>query len=444
MREIIRQKLIQAISDPPPNFTRRDIRLPQVANKAHAIVGMRRSGKTTFLHQCRADRIKSGSPMNSLVYFSFDDERLADMDAQRLHWILEEYYSLNPTFRDTEKVVFFFDEIQLIPGWEQFARRILDSEKVELFISGSSAHMLSREVATSFRGRAMETRVYPFSFREFLRHRGAEPAADVSLLTKAERSTLEHAFHEYLVAGGFPEAQGSTQTDRLALLQGYVDTVVLRDVIERHTIRNVTALREMTRQLLSNAAAPFTVNRFYNDLKSRGIPVSKDLLHALLAHLEDTFLVRLVPIHTARERVRQTNPRKVYPVDQGLIPAFDRSGRLNTGHALETAVLIELERRGYDRAYLNSREGYEIDFIATPPVGRPILIQVCADLTDTPTREREFRALTAAHAEIPGLSSLVLTETSTGLSEARRDVPGEARILPAWEWMLSAEPLEPE
>lgn len=439
MREVIRQKLIQGTSDGALDYTRRNIRLPQVRNKAHAIVGMRRSGKTTFLYQCRADLIREGRPPAALVYFSFDDERLADLDAQRLHWILEEYYTLHPAFRDTERVVFFFDEIQLVPGWEQFARRILDSEKVQLFVSGSSAHMLSREVATSFRGRAMETLVYPFSFREFLRHRDAEPDGAVLRLTKAQRSVLEHAFEEYLHTGGFPEAQGTTETDRLVLLQGYVDTVVLRDVIERHTIRNVTALREMSRQLLANAASPFSVNRFYNDLKSRGVPASKDLLHALLAHLEDTFLIRLVPIHTTSERVRQTNPRKVYPVDQGLIHAFDRSGRPNIGHSLETAVLIEIERRGYGRAYLHTHDGFEVDFIVTPPVGGPILIQVCADLSDKKTRGREFRALVAACAEIPDAAALVLTLTSTGISEARREAPQDIQILPAWEWLLDTE-----
>ncbi len=438
MREVIRQKLIQALSDKPPALTQRDIRLPKVANKAHAIVGMRRAGKTTFLHQCRAELMRVGNPLNALVYFSFDDERLAEMDSQRLHWILEEYYSLNPGLRDAKMVTFFFDEIQIIPGWEQFARRIMDSEKIQMFVSGSSAHMLSREVATSFRGRAMETRVYPFSFREFLRHRNEEPDTEVCRLTKARRSAIEHAFHEYLTTGGFPEAQGTPITDRVQLLQGYVDTVVLRDIIERHSVHNVTALREMTRQLLANAAAPFTVNRFYNDLKSRGIPVSKDLLHSLLAHLEDTFLVRLVPIHTTSERVRQTNPRKVYPVDQGLIAAFDRSGRLNNGHALETAILIELERRSCERTYLHTRDGYEIDFIATPPAGTPVIIQACSDLTETKTRDREIRALVAANNEMHNLSAMILTQTSTGISEARKVLPANIRILPAWEWMLSS------
>ena len=439
MKEIIQYKLAQAMAESPPELTLRDARLPQVPNKAHAIIGMRRSGKTTFLQQCRNDRLAAGKPRDSLVYFSFDDERLADMDAEHLGLILEEYYLLKPEYRDTATVTFFLDEIQLIQGWEQFARRIMDSEKIELFVSGSSAHMLSREVATSFRGRAMETRIYPFSFREFLRHRGSEPEKDIRLLTKAERSMLESAFQEYLVQGGFPEAQGVPEIDRLMLLQSYVDTVILRDIIERHDIRNVVALREMIRQQLASAASSFSVHKCYNDLKSRGIAASKDLLHALLAHIEDSFLIRLVPIHTDSERQRQINPRKIYPIDQGMIPAFDRSGKTNLGHALETAVLIELERRRCERAYLHTAERYEVDFLATPIVGEPLLIQVCADVSAPKTRKRELRALEAAINENPGCRAFLLTQSSTGLDIIRREASSNIQVMSAWEWMLSNE-----
>jgi hypothetical protein len=436
MKEIVRLKLAQAMAESPAEFTRRDARLPQVPDKAHAVVGMRRSGKTTFLKQCRNERLAAGKPKDSLVYFSFDDERLADMDVEHLRLILEEYYLLKPEYRDSVTVTFFLDEIQIIPGWEQFARRIMDSERIELFVSGSSAHMLSREVATSFRGRALETRIYPFGFREFLRHRNSEPEGDIRLLTKAARSMLESCFREYLVQGGFPEAQGVPEIDRLMLLQSYVDTVILRDIIERHDIRNAVALREMIRQQLASAASPFSVHKCYNDLKSRGIAVSKDLLHSLLAHIEDSFLIRLVPIHTESERQRQVNPRKIYPIDQGMIPAFDRSGKANLGQALETAVLIELERRGFEREYLHTEEGFEVDFLAKPIFGEPLLIQVCADLAAPKTRQRELRALEAAIEENPGCSALLLTQSTTGLDSIRREASKDIRVMCAWEWML--------
>ncbi|MFM9092311.1 MAG: ATP-binding protein [Verrucomicrobiota bacterium] len=437
MREPIRQKLADAVRADRPGLTRRDLRLPAVPGKTHAVIGMRRAGKTCFLHQLQQERIARGAPRETQVYFNFDDERLAGMDAAWLHWVLEEYFLRYPQHRDQRKVTFYLDEIQVVPGWEGFVRRIIDSEQVDVIVSGSSARMLSREIATALRGRALETLVHPFGFRECLRHRRAEPEGDPTFLPKAQRSAVEKRFAEFLLTGGFPEAQGLEDRDRLPLLQGYVDAVILRDIVERHGVTNVVALRRLTRQLLGAAAGLFSMHRFFTDQKSQGLAVSKDALHAMLGHLEDAFLIRLVPLHTGSERQRQSNPRKAYPVDAGLIAAVDRTGRPNTGHTLETAVLVELERRRCERAYVRTGSGGEVDFLATPLVGRPALIQVCADLSDPETRAREIRALQEARAEHRGLPGLLLTAGASGLSQVQAEVPKGITVRPAWEWMLA-------
>ena len=140
---VLQEKLADATSAPLPKLPRREIRLPQIPDKAIAVIGMRRSGKTCFLWQCLGDLQASGAPRESLVLLNFEDERLAGIDASALTWLLEEYYRMYPHFRGNREVVFLLDEIQVIPGWERFARRILDSERVRLFLSGSSAAMLS-------------------------------------------------------------------------------------------------------------------------------------------------------------------------------------------------------------------------------------------------------------------------------------------------------------
>jgi len=208
----------------------------------------------------------------------FEDDRLAGVDASDLSFLLESYYQLHPEFRDHTQITLLIDEIQLVSGWETFARRILDSEKVRLFLSGSSASMLSREVRTSMRGRAMELTVFPFSFREALSHADLLPEKDEKALPKARRSTLEKAFRTYLLEGGFPDAQSLDVRDRRPLLQGYVDVAVLRDIIERHGISNPIALRWHQRHLLGNPAAPSSIQKFYDALKSQGLAVSKDSL----------------------------------------------------------------------------------------------------------------------------------------------------------------------
>ena len=149
---------------------------------------------------------------------------------------------------------------------------------------------------------------------------------------------------------------------------------MLRDVVERHAVSNVTGLRWLVRQLLGNAAGLFSVEKFYATLKSQGIAISKDTVHQLLGYLEDCFLIRMVWMEFASERQRMVNPRKAYPVDPGLIPVFDRAGRGNSGHALETAVLIELERRRCTVTYVRTTGGYEVDFLARDPEGRHELI----------------------------------------------------------------------
>lgn len=424
---------MDALTAPIPELTRQDLWLPQVKNKAVAVIGMRRSGKTSLLLRIMADRLERGTPREGLLYFSFEDERLAGLQARDLDILVEEYYRLYPEWRDQRRATLFLDEIQTIPGWELFTRRLLDSEKVELFLSGSSARMLSREVATSMRGRAMEAVVLPFSFRECLRHAGEEPLNSPEYLAKAERSLLDKRLLGYLEQGGFPEAQGLDLRSRVALLTGYVDVVLLRDIVERHDTSQPVVLRWLVRQLLGSAACLFSINKFYLDLKSQGIVVGKETLHAYLGYLEDAFLLRSITIATDSERRRRVNPRKVYPIDPGLIPIFDRSGKANLGHALETAVFLELIRQGAEVAYIRTSKGFEVDFHVRYPEGREALIQVCANIDQAATLAREIRALQDAAAEFPRAHPLLLTLDQPSLL----DIPAGITVMAARDWLLA-------
>jgi len=437
MKSEIRKTLIQKLNDALvaeiPRLTRREIRLPVVPGKAIAVIGMRRSGKTCFLSQCMADLLADGAPRESLLMLNFEDDRLAGMDSTDLSFLLECYYQRHPELRDKARVTLFLDEIQLVPGWETFARRVLDSEKVRLFVSGSSASMLSREVHTSMRGRSMEVVVYPFSFREALAHRELLPDKHWQSLPKAQRSLIEKTFRTYLAEGGFPDAQNLDIRDRRPLLQGYVDVAVLRDIIERYGISNPVALRWLQRHLLGNAAAPFSIQKFHNALKSQGLPVSKDSLHAFLAYFEDAFLIRTTSIFTASERQRMVNPRKAYPIDPGLISVYEPAGRDNLGHTLETAVLIELLRRRCDVRYFRTASGNEVDFHAVDATGKTWLIQSCADASDPGTFEREIRSLLEAKSQYPQAEALflLLTPLTTGF-----EIPEEICCMNAIEWFL--------
>lgn len=443
IQSVLRQKLIDSVAAPVRRVTRRDVWLPSLPGKATVVIGMRRAGKTSLLWQILADRLAAGAPREALVYLSFEDERLVGMDASDLDDMVQAYYHLYPQFRDgPQQVCFFLDEIQLVPGWEVFARRLLDTENVALFLSGSSAKLLSREVATSMRGRALEAVVHPFSWREALRHGGLEPLKPVERLTKAEHSRLDQHLQQYLMHGGFAEAQGLDARHRSALLSSYVDVVLLRDVIERHAVSHPVALRWMVRQLLGNAAGNFSINKFANDLKAQGIAVSKGTLHQYLAHLEDAFLVH--NLRLASDSVRQTevNPRKTYPADMGLIPLFDRSGKANIGHALETAVALELLRRGAELAYAHTPQGWEVDFLARWPDSTTQLVQVCANALNADTLARELRALRDAQAKYPQARLLLIVLDPLPASvldalQAEADFP--LQIILAKQWLLESD-----
>ena len=434
LHPVLEEKLNAALAPGPAEpMTRRDAALPEIPKKVHAVTGMRRSGKTTFLQQLAAESRRGAAPERAL-YLSFDDDRLADIAADQLSALLEEFYRRYPQLRRRTTVAWFFDEIQLVSGWERFVRRVLDSENVQVVVSGSSARMLSREVHTSLRGRGIETTIRPFSFREFLRHRGEEPRAEPRRWTAGERSLVEKRFGEYLVEGGFPEAQGLARALRVELLQGYVDTVLFRDVLERYGVSQVSALRWIVRRCLRNPAGNMSVHRLFLDLKAQGHAVSKDSVHALLGHLVDAYLLEAVPLHTASERQRNSNPRKIYPADPRLIHAFDASGRANTGHALETAVFNELQRRLVEAAYVKTAEGFEVDFLATYRDGRRELLQVCADPSTPDAREREMRALADAAKSRPKLPATLLVLTQ---EQAIALASSGLRVMPAYEWMLA-------
>lgn len=437
IRDALAEALAASLDGPLPEGTPRRVygtlRLP---GKVTSVLGVRRAGKTTFVHQLRKERLAAGVARALVPYVNFEDERLAGLEGAQLGLLLEEYGRRVPEATRLGAVLWCFDEIQVVPGWERFVRRLLDAGAAEVVVTGSSAALLSREIGTALRGRAWSVVLYPFSFAEALAHQSAPVPDNPGLLTGAERGRLEHAFLRWLQVGGFPEAQKLDTASRQQLLRDYVDVAILRDVVERHGVTNIAGLRWLVRHLLANAGSHFSVEKFHRALKSQGIAISRDTLHQLVAYLEDCFLVRAVWIEASSERQRMVNPRKVYPVDPGLITVFDRTGRAHVGHALETAVLVELERRRCEVTYVRTPEGHEVDFLARAPDGTEHLVQVCADASDRDTAARELRAIRGAARRHPRARRWLLTLTRDRLPA---EPPEDVICWPAYRWMLAGE-----
>ena len=250
------------------------------------------------------------------------------------------------------------------------------------------------------------------------------------------RSRCQQVLLNYLQAGGFPEAQGLDERHRAALLSSYVDSTVLRDVIERHDVCQPVALRALVRQLLGHPAGRFSVHKLHGDLRSQGYAIAKESVHALIEHLEAAYLLRTVPIASESVRQRQSNPRKLYPIDPGFIGLFDRRGQRQLGQRLETVVALELIRRGYSLGYGLSSTREEVDFVARSPAGDEHLVQVCVDLQDTDTANRELRPLEAMLASTGAERAdlVVLNQPARPM-----DLPERTRLISAVDWLLEQE-----
>lgn len=209
---------------------------------------------------------------------------------------------------------------------------------------------------------------------------------------------------EYFRIGGFPGIQEMPPNEQLETLQSYVETVIFRDIVERHQISNVALLKYFIHFLLKNISAPFSINKFYNDIKSQGYRVGKDTLYSYLTYLEDAFLIFAVPIFTESLRRVQTAPKKMYAIDNGLLVANTFNLSENLGKLLENQVYLDLRRQGKKIFYYHTLDGYEIDFIAQDKQGNYEIIQVVWETNDPFTIEREKRALQQAEKElkIPG------------------------------------------
>jgi len=330
--------------------------------------------------------------------------------------------------KKTEHCWFFFDEIQNIEHWERFIRRLIDTENVSVTVTGSSAKLLSTEIATSLRGRALDREVFTFSFDESLRAQGI--TLNRSRIGSKTRLLLNRHAETYCRTGGFPEVQSLEKTRRQEILQSYVDAVVLRDVVERHRVSNIEALKALVYHVLRNPATKLSVNKFYLDLKSRGLRIGKDDLYAFLRHLTDSYLLFQVPVWSRSEKKRQVNPKKMYVIDNGILDAYSTGITADQGAFLENLVFLTLRRQGLHPGYYETKRGREIDFVFQRNK-ETVLLQVAWQMNNEATRDREFRALEEAAPELNATRCIIVTFDEEGSCEDPR-----IEMIPLWKFLL--------
>lgn len=431
-------KLLQEIilnfqeTDPEPGVPRR-IRVTPVPGKATVCIGVRRSGKSTFLFQCMRRLREAGAPRENFLYLNFFDDRLRSLRADGLNLVLEAYFTLYPAKKNAEKIYCFFDEIQVVPGWEAFVDRLLRTERCEVYLAGSSAQLLSRELATEMRGRSLAWEIFPFSFREFLDLRGIDSTGGLST---RRRLAVQNAFADYWEAGGFPEIAGFEPALRLRTHQEYFGAILFRDLIERHDVAHPTAVLDLAHLLVSNPAASHSINRLTAFLKSQGHRAHKAAVADYLRWLEDAYALFSVRLFDASRARANANPKKIYCIDHALAASVGARILSNAGHLLENLVFGALRRRTPEVHYYRTRRGREVDFIAQHPDRSRQLVQVCETLSGPRARAREIAALTEAMAELRLREGVIVTRSE---EEEIPVGPGVIRVVAAWRFLLEAD-----
>ncbi|MBI2837034.1 MAG: ATP-binding protein [Acidobacteria bacterium] len=401
----------------------RDLALPTGTGKVVGLAGVRRSGKTFIFFETMRRLAAEGVDRRRILYLNFEDDRLHPVRAQDLDLVVRCQRELFPETRG-KRLFLFLDEVQSAPGWERWVRRLRDTEDIDVFVTGSSAHLLTRDLSAALRGRSITFEVFPLSFREYLRFRGI-----YALPHHAESESLARgALESYILWGGFPEITLAREELRQLILEEYVSLMLHRDLIERYSVRNEKLMRQLLRHCFRNTASLVNVSKLHRDFASMGIAASKNTLFDYLGYLEDAFLVFLLPKREASLRKQEHNPKKLHVIDTGLIGAFKAYPSRDVGRKLETAVFLQARRRTKDLFYYAN--AHEVDLCDGEGA---MFVNTCWSLDDAATGSRESAAMEFGRTQWPGAAGrLVFHEYAPGVE---REVPGS---VPAWKFLAGA------
>ncbi len=409
----------------------RRLHIKTVSGKATVCIGVRRSGKSTYLYQIINNLISNAVPLENILFLNFFDDRLHFLGPENIGLITEAYFGLYPQKKNSETIYCFFDEIQSVTGWEPFVDRLQRTENCEIYITGSSAQMLSKEIATQMRGRALSWEVFPFSFREFLDFK--KISVPKNLPTK-KRLLIQKAFEEYWQTGGFPEVLGLDKYLRIKIHQEYFHAVLFKDLVERYDISHPKAVMDLAHRLMDNAASLYSVNSLTGYLKSMGHNAPKSAISKYLSWFEDAYFLFTVRLYDASLARSNANPKKIYCIDHSMINSISSGILTNSGHLLENLVFTSLRRISPEIFYYKTKTGHEVDFITQLPDETHILVQACETINDPKTREREISALSTAMSEQNHTIGFVVTRNE----ELEIEVPaGIIKVIPAWKFLLS-------
>ena len=396
-------------------FTKRELDIPIDSKKIISIIGPRRAGKTYFLYQT----ISQIPDITDVLYINFEDDRFT-IKKEDLQEITNAYFELYP---NKKTFYLFLDEIQEIQGWEQFVRRVYDTLTKNIYITGSSAKLLSKEIGTSLRGRAITYELYPLSFKEFLVHTNTSQ----NNISTREQANIKNKFNTYFETGGFPEITFFNEELQHKTLQSYSSVMLLRDIIERYELRNSVAIQAFFERSLRSFAKEISIKKIYDSLKSQGVAITRESIYDFIKYFEEAFVLLPLQQHSNKSL---PDLKKIYLIDHGFTQLKKYYLSENNGRKLENMVFLELKRREQEIYY--HKKKHECDFVIKQGINITQAIQVCYELNEE-TKQRELRGLIEACKEHKLKEGLILTHNQEDII-TQQDITID--IKPVWKWLL--------
>jgi len=388
-------------------------------NGRYVLVGVRQAGKSYMLYKRARQMMAAGYQLEDMVYVNFDDERLMGMTADELDLILQAYQSVY-----NRTPVFFFDEIQNVEGWEHFARR-LANKKYRVYITGSNAKMLSRDIQTVLGGRFLDALIYPYSFSEYLEAKGV--ALEKEWQYGRQRAIVQQAFADYMKWGGFPELL--LFRNKRTWLNGLYEKILLGDIIQRNKVKNEMALRLTMKRLAENVMQPISYNRVANLIRSTGSSIAVSSVSDYVRYAQEACMLFSLENY-ASKFVEKETVKKHYFVDNGLLSIFLFNG---DNALLENLCAIHLRKRyGEELCYYN--KNVEVDFLVAE---EGYAVQASYSIFGEgmqETFERETKALKQLDAFLTLERMVIVTYDEEGTLPL--DNGKQIEVIPVWKWLL--------
>jgi len=384
------------------------ISAPQVV----VVTGLRRVGKSTLLKQIAEKYLK-----DNYYFVNFEDERLLNFQVKDFDLLHETLISLFG-----EKKAFLFDEIQNVPQWERFVRRLHD-QGYKFVVTGSNASLLSQELGTRLTGRSIRVELFPFSFREFLVLKQVE-LPNLEVLTTKQKGNLLKYTNDYLASGGIPDA---LKYPELPIHKTLYDDVLFRDIATRYAIDNVKSLQELSFYLISNTSSLISFNKLKDLLKLGSVNTVK----SYVSYLENSWLFFVVNKYAYSVKEQQIAAKKLYCVDTGLAQSVGFSFSENKGKLMENLVFLTLRRKYQTVYYYKTAQDLEVDFFVP---SKQMLVQVAQKFDLQETHEREQKSLVVAESELKKALRLILV--SEGEKQEMEHEGTKIQVVPLYEWLL--------